>query len=211
MSEPMNVNDTLARRHPGDAYYQDAAWPIRFVERKRLEIIREMVGVSAGLSILELGCGAGYVLREFPDARLTGVDISGVALEAAGRNLLGYDVTLMHADAKDLTGSYDRVICSEVLEHVDDPEAMLATLARLVAPSGRAIVTIPNDRVIRAAKRPLRPFMRVDWGGSEFHTNEWTPGEFRALLDRHLHVIQRSFAPSWLLRMRACFLCEPRV
>ena len=205
------TNDALAREHPGDAYYRDAAWPIRFVEGRRLAIIRRMIGTSADLSILEVGCGAGYVLRQFPHARLTGVDISRVALAAAERNLAGYDVRLVHADADGLTGSYDRVICSEVLEHVDDPEAMLATIARLVAPGGRAVITIPNDRVIRAAKRPLRPFMRVDWGGDEFHANQWTPDEFGTLVKRHLRILQRSFAPFRFLPIRACFLCESRV
>jgi SAM-dependent methyltransferase len=207
MSE--TINDALASKHPGDAYYRDAAWPIRFVESRRLAIIRQMVGASTNLSILEVGCGAGYILREFPDARLTGVDISRVALEAAERNLAGYDVELVHADADGLTGAYDRVICSEVLEHVNDPDATLASIARLVAPGGRAVITVPNDRMIRVAKIPLRPFMRVDWGGDEFHANQWTPDQFGALLGRHLRVLRRSYAPVRLLPIRACFLCEP--
>jgi ubiquinone/menaquinone biosynthesis C-methylase UbiE len=204
------TNDALARKHPGDAYYRDAAWPIRFVESRRLVIIRRMVGNAAGLSMLEVGCGAGYVLREFPDAKLTGVDISRVALDAAESNLAGYDVELLHANADGLTGSYDRIICSEVLEHVDDPDSMLATIARLLTPRGRAVITIPHDQVIRAVKVPMRPFMRVDWGGDEFHANQWTPDEFTAQLERHMRIVQRSFAPFRLLPIRACFLCERR-
>ena len=69
------LNDRLATEHPIDDYYARSAWPIRFIERERLAIIRRMVGPHAGLDIAEIGSGGGHVLRMFPDARLTAVDV----------------------------------------------------------------------------------------------------------------------------------------
>lgn len=203
------VNDELAVEHPGDAYYRTAAWPIRLVERRRLAIIRQMVGGAAGLTILEVGCGSGHVLRLFPDARLTGVDVSAEALAAARRNLAGYQVRLVLGDGGAVHGRYDRVICSEVLEHVPEPERILAAIAAQIAPGGCAVITVPNERVIRAVKTPLRPFMRVDWGGDDFHVNRWTPAEFERLVERHLRVERRAYAPSRFLPVRACYRCVP--
>jgi SAM-dependent methyltransferase len=203
-------NDSLATEHPGDAYYRDAAWPIRFVERRRLAIIREMVAPLPGLTILEVGCGSGHVLRLFPDAELTGIDISQEALAAAERNLAGFSVELRTGDASAVHGKYDRVICSEVLEHVPEPERVVEAIAAQIAPGGHAVVTIPNERVIRTVKAPLRPFMRVDWGGDDFHVNHWSPREFETLLERHLVVDRRAFAPSRLLPIRACYRCGVR-
>jgi 2-polyprenyl-3-methyl-5-hydroxy-6-metoxy-1,4-benzoquinol methylase len=203
-------NDSLATEHPGDAYYRDAAWPIRFVERRRLAIIRKMVASKPDLTILEVGCGSGHVLRLFRDARLTGIDISQEALAAATKNLAGYQVELRLGNATAVHGRFDRVICSEVLEHVPEPERVIEAIAAQIAPGGHAVLTIPYERVIRAVKVPLRPFMRVDWGGDDFHVNDWSPSEFEAVLQRHLAVDERAFAPSRLLPIRACYRCSPR-
>ena len=43
------LNDRLAREHPIDDYYARSALPIRWIEGRRLAIIRELVGESAGM------------------------------------------------------------------------------------------------------------------------------------------------------------------
>ena len=48
-------------------------------------------------------------------------------------------------EAPEHAGAYDLVVCMEVLEHVIDPEAVLATLARLLAPSGRLVISVPVE------------------------------------------------------------------
>ena len=85
-----------------------------------------------------MGCGSGHVLTRFPDAALTAVDVSPIALRAAEVNLRGFDVEFVRGDGSDLNGQFDRVICTEVLEHVSDPRAMLSTIRRLLAPDGIA-------------------------------------------------------------------------
>lgn len=214
-----DLNDRFARENSIDDYYARSSWPIRVIERKRLAIIRAMVGTADGLRVLELGVGGGHVLRMFPRAKLTGVDVSGVILETARRNLAGLDAEIVQGDLIELAlpaQSFDRVICTEVLEHTTAPESYVAELARLLRPGGRAVVTVPNDPLINrmkaiAASPPFSWFAgRREWGGDHYHLHVWKPAQFRALLERHFRVEEYRAAPNGLLPVRACFRCAPR-
>jgi 2-polyprenyl-3-methyl-5-hydroxy-6-metoxy-1,4-benzoquinol methylase len=214
------LNDRLALEHPIDDYYARAPLPLRLVERRRLAIIREFMGEVDGLEVAEVGSGGGHVLQMFPRARLTAIDVSSEYLAIAKKNLEGYDVRFVkgEVDKMDLPdASFDRVICTEVLEHVVDPDAVLAAIARLVRPDGAAVITVPNDPLILrlkgiALRRPFRWIAgkRFDWGGDDFHLHRWTPAEFERVLAVHLRVIDRKSAPLGLFPLRACFRCEPR-
>jgi 2-polyprenyl-3-methyl-5-hydroxy-6-metoxy-1,4-benzoquinol methylase len=214
------VNDRLALEHPIDDYYTTSPWPIRMIERRRLAIIRDFVGPHSNVEIAEIGSGGGHVLRMFSQARLTAIDVSSVYLDIARKNLKGYDVRFLkgEVDKMDLPPeSFDRVICTEVLEHVVDPEAVLAAIARLLRPSGVAVITIPNDPLILRLKsvvsrlpgRWLAPG-RIDWGGDAYHLHRWSRGEFESLLRQHFRVGERRSAPTGLIPLRACFKCLPK-
>jgi ubiquinone/menaquinone biosynthesis C-methylase UbiE len=223
-SEEMDVevlNDRLAREHPIDDYYTRSPWPIRFVERRRFSIIRTFMENCDSLDVAEVGSGGGHVLRMFPRARLTAIDVSGVYLELAQRNLAGYDVQFVKGEVDKLPlppASFDRIICTEVLEHVVDPDVVLAAMARLLRQSGIAVVTVPNDPLILKIKgvirrTPARWILgdRIEWGGDRFHLHRWTPSEFESLLARHFRVVERRMAPFAAVPVRACFKCTPRV
>jgi 2-polyprenyl-3-methyl-5-hydroxy-6-metoxy-1,4-benzoquinol methylase len=211
------LNDRLAREHPIDDYYARSPWPIRFIERRRLEIIRAMVGPHEGLDIVEIGSGGGHVLRMFPDARLTAVDVSRVFLDTARKNLRGYDARFLQGELAALAlpaASFDRVICTEVLEHTADPAAILAEIRRLLRPGGAAVITVPNDPLILRLKGLVRRTPagwllrdRVSWGGDQYHLHVWTPPEFEALLSPHFRVLERASAPFNATPVRACFKC----
>ena len=215
------LNDRLALEHPIDDYYARAPFPIRFVERRRLAVIREFMDDVSGLEVAEIGSGGGHVLRMFPTARLTAIDVSSVFLDLAKKNLAGYDVRFLKGEVDKMNlpaASFDRVICTEVLEHVVDPDAVLAAIARLVRPTGIAVITVPNDPLILGLKSGLRrrPFRwifghRIDWGGDVYHLHRWTPDAFEQALRSHLRVIDRRAAPFDVFPLRACFKCSPKV
>lgn len=116
-------------------------------------------GVRAGTRLLDMGCGAGRhafeALRR--GATVTAFDLDANELKAV-RSMVGVMVdagelspdqpwgtvagnalTLPFAD-----GSFDRIIASEVLEHVWDANAALRELARVTRPGGRLAVTVPT-------------------------------------------------------------------
>jgi 2-polyprenyl-3-methyl-5-hydroxy-6-metoxy-1,4-benzoquinol methylase len=214
------TNDRLAREYPIDDYYARSPLPVRLIEQRRLAIIRELVGEARGQDLAEIGSGGGHVLRMFPHARLTAIDVSSLYLDTARKNLAGYDARFIkgEVDKLDLPAeSYDRIICTEVIEHVQDPEAILGTIARLLRPHGVAVITVPNDKLILTLKGVVRRTPlgwalgdRVKWGGDEFHIHVWTPREFEELLSRFLRVTDRRSAPMDLIPIRACFRCVRR-
>lgn len=215
------LNDALAREHSIDAYYAHSALPIRLIEQRRLAIIEAMLGPSDGLDVLEIGSGGGHVLARFPKARRVALDVSTAYLATAAKNLAGHEnVRFVHGEA-DTAGfdpaSFDRVICTEVLEHTRDPAAILAEIRRILRPGGVAVITVPNDPLILRLKGVVRRTPvgwllrdKVSWGGDEYHLHVWTPAEFEALLTPCFEVTERAAAPHDALPIRACFRCLPR-
>jgi ubiquinone/menaquinone biosynthesis C-methylase UbiE len=223
MSQPMTdesvaeLNDGLARKHSIDDYYTRSPWPIRFIEQKRLDIIREMIGECDGLELAEIGSGGGHVLRMFPQANMTAIDVSSVFLETARKNLVGYNVKFIKGEVDKLNlpaATFDRLICTEVLEHTVDPEAILRAIARILKPTGIAAITVPNDPLILQLKGIVRKTPvgwilrdRIEWGGDTYHVHRWTPSEFQRILEKYFRVIERRSAPHDALPIRACFRC----
>jgi 2-polyprenyl-3-methyl-5-hydroxy-6-metoxy-1,4-benzoquinol methylase len=211
------LNDRLAREHPIDDYYERSPLPIRLIERRRLAIIERMVGEARGLELAEVGSGGGHVLRMFPHARITAIDVSDVFLDTARKNLAGYHARFLkgEVDKLDLPAeSFDRIICTEVLEHTRDPDSILAAIARLLRRDGVAVITVPNDPLIMRLKGMVRKTPvgyvlrdRINWGGDAYHIHQWTPGEFARALERHFRIEERRSAPLDVLPVRACFRC----
>lgn len=211
-------NDVLARKYDIDDYYARSGFLIRWIERRRLRCIQDLIAATRNDRILEVGCGGGHVLRLFPGADLTGVDVSGEMLRKARRNLAGYRVRLLKGELKELDlpeGGFDKIICSEVLEHTVDPESIVRQMQRLLRPGGRVVITFPNDRLIHRLKKLVRysgltvlpPLRRISWGGDESHLHVWRTREMGELLSRHLSIAKQRFAPFRLLPIRCCFLC----
>lgn len=103
--------------------------------------------ISKGSRCLDLGCGdggtCGVFLKEHA-AAYVGVDISEAAVNRA--RALGLDARLIE-DAAKLPfpdGTFDAVICSEVLEHIFLPHAVAREVLRVLRPGGIFIVTVPN-------------------------------------------------------------------
>lgn len=214
------LNDSLAGEHSIDEYYTKSPLPIRVIEQRRLAIIRDMVGPASGLDLAEIGSGGGYVLRMFPDARITAFDVSSVFLETARRNLKGYDVRFVKGEVDKLAlppAAFDRIICTEVLEHTERPKDILAAIARLLRPQGVAVITVPNDPLIIRLGNVIKHTPvgwvlgdRINWGGDKYHLHRWTPREFGELLGEHFRVTAFRAAPVDALPIRACYRCVLR-
>lgn len=102
-------------------------------------------------SFAEVGVGTGIysriALEELPKAYGTGFDISPVSLKFAGRHVASYGFedryqTLLQDIIKSAPKQkFEAVVCVEVLEHLEDPVALLMALKTMVASGGKLFVT----------------------------------------------------------------------
>jgi 2-polyprenyl-3-methyl-5-hydroxy-6-metoxy-1,4-benzoquinol methylase len=95
--------------------------------------------------VLELGCGAGILARkllEFGNT-VTALDISEVAIAQLPKEIKGVVSTLPDIPFSD--DSFDVVVATEILEHINDDQACVMEAVRVLRPGGRAYFAVPND------------------------------------------------------------------
>jgi 2-polyprenyl-6-hydroxyphenyl methylase/3-demethylubiquinone-9 3-methyltransferase len=125
--------------------------PLHDLNPARLDYIEARAGL-AGRQVLDVGCGGGILAESMArrGARVLGIDLAPEALAVARLHALetGVAVEYREVAVETLAGSaaagFDVVTCLEMLEHVPDPSAIVAALARLVRPGGHVIVSTIN-------------------------------------------------------------------
>jgi SAM-dependent methyltransferase len=149
-------------------------------DRRRLRMLR--AGVSPPARLVDAGAGRG---RFVAAARRAGYDAEGFEPDpgraAAGA---GYGVRLRVAGIEDAgleSGSLDAVTAWHVLEHVEDPDVAVATLAGWLRPGGALLVGVPNLDSLQARLGGER-WYHLDLPR---HRTHFTPAGLHALLRRH--------------------------
>lgn len=119
-----------------DAYYRDypflrarRSWVTSYFHRRLWKRLTR-AGAAARASVLDYGCGSGAFVE---------------TLAARGVDAQGYDAyNPAFAGAGALGRTYDVVVSQDVIEHVDDPLALLDTFARLCRPGGLVAIGTPD-------------------------------------------------------------------
>ncbi|MBW8879492.1 MAG: methyltransferase domain-containing protein [Acidobacteria bacterium] len=138
-TDPAEVYGHLTRKE-ADMAFQRRAWTIF-----------EWLGPTDGQTILDCGCGRGFylkMLRHLGTAELFGIDLELPYLQKARRNTADLPAVLVsNASIHDLPfpdETFDAVLLSEILEHVDRDVDALGEVRRVLKPGGLALLTVPH-------------------------------------------------------------------
>jgi 2-polyprenyl-6-hydroxyphenyl methylase / 3-demethylubiquinone-9 3-methyltransferase len=163
--------------------------PLHLLNPVRAQFIAARASL-AGRRVLDVGCGGGLLSESLAraSAQVTGIDLAPGMVEVArlhaaeGGLAIDYRVASAEELAQAGPGQFDVVTCMEMLEHVPDPAAMTATLARLLAPGGALFVSTLN--------RNLKSFL-LAIVGAEY---------ILRLIPRGTHEYERLIRPAELAR-----------
>ncbi len=151
----------------------------------------------AGKSALDVGCGAGLLCEPLcrMGAAITGIDAAPENIDAAEAHaaLSGLQIDYRAGEiAQQGLGQFDLVTSMEVIEHVTDPAAFVAELARHLTPDGLLLLSTPNRTL---ASRLFLVEAAERLGQVPRGTHDWeqflTPEELTALLaDAGLEIVE---------------------
>src|SRR5262249_30314497 len=100
-------------------------------------------------TVLDIGCGAGRLgeaIKARQPAEGTGVEMNERAARVAQSRLDRVVVGNVEGEVDFPPGSFDAVVCGDVLEHLLDPEGLLRRIRKWLRSDGRLVASIPNVR-----------------------------------------------------------------
>jgi SAM-dependent methyltransferase len=128
---------------PDHIDYDDHWW---FASRTRMinRLMQQVLPVTTGLKLLDIGCGAGNMIHHLSRyGQVKGLEVDARPVREA--RLRGYDVDL-HDASKPYpfeVGTFDVVTAFDVIEHIKDDVAVLKEAYRVLKPGGHIVVTVP--------------------------------------------------------------------
>lgn len=162
--------------------------------------VAEMVEPLGAGSVLDAGCGEGETLERLggilPE-QPTGIDLNPESVAFARDRLPGATISEGNLLALPFEAdAFDLVLCLEVLEHLSDPAAGVAELARVSARD--IVVSVPHEPWFRLGSLARGKYLK-GWGNHPEHVNHWNPGTFERFLDRQVEVVQVRTSMPWII------------
>lgn len=152
-------------------------------------------------SILDVGAGEGFVLERLRKAniakKLEGIEYMDEAI-ALGKKMNPH-VKIKKGDIYKLPykdNTFELVICTEVLEHLEDPENALKELKRVS--NKYLVLSVPNEPLF-TIQRFLRGKNILKLGDHPEHIQHWNSGSFQKFVGQHITIKSVKTPLPWTL------------
>ena len=172
----------------------------RWLLKRFHRCVLELVKTTGAQRILDVGCGEGFTMRELRQggiqAAMVGMDLNVAALawnrsHAMAQSPLGVS-DIHHVPVAD--GSFDLVLCLEVLEHVPDSSLALAELLRVTR--DYVLVSVPHEPFFRGANLLRAKHVRA-LGNDPEHIHNYSGRAFRRLVSRQAALLWHGYSLPW--------------
>lgn len=135
-----------------------------------------------GARVLDAACGEGYgsyLMKTWGARSVDGIDIDQSSVDEARKLFKDDGLKYTQGSVEKLPyedHTFDLVVSLETMEHIDDPDAFLAEVRRVLKPGGTVILSCPNDNY----------YFEQDHAENPFHKRPYTFFEFKELAENHL-------------------------
>lgn len=152
--------------------------------------------------VLDVGCGEGFTLKKLQDRKIgvnnVGIDNSTDAIRL-GKKIYP-DLNLQKGNIYDINfkdKSFDLVLCTEVLEHLDDPDKAIEEMKRVS--SKYLLFSVPNEPFFMGAHLIKGQYLK-SFGNHPEHINHWTFWGFERMLEKHgLKIVKKRYPFAWTM------------
>jgi 2-polyprenyl-3-methyl-5-hydroxy-6-metoxy-1,4-benzoquinol methylase len=164
----------------------------------------ELLDHAAPASILDVGCGEGVLTEQWAQrtsGRVVGFDLEDPKLRSEWEQRERPNLEFHAGDAHRMEygdGEFEVATAMEVLEHVPDPEGVLAEMSRVA--SRWVLVSVPREPLWRALNIARGEYVR-DLGNTPGHLNHWSKRSFKKLLGRHGEIVELRSPPPWTMAL----------
>ena len=168
---------TSAEENPAQSYRRSLIFSLLELSRK-----------GEGARILDIGSGQGDMIaaveRQYPEAQLMGLELSSSGVEVSSKKVprakfVQRDLLKVVEPSPEMRGWATHAICSEVIEHVDDPVLLLRNARPYMAKGCRLVLTAPGG--------PMSAFDKHIG-----HRKHWRPEAIRAVLADAGYDVERA-------------------
>jgi 2-polyprenyl-3-methyl-5-hydroxy-6-metoxy-1,4-benzoquinol methylase len=165
----------------------------------------ELLARAAPRSLLDVGCGEGVLVarwaQRLPAARVVGIDLEEDSIQRGWLEHQAPNLEYRMLEAQDLPfadNEFETASAMEVLEHLPDPRATLAEMARCA--SGHLLVSVPREPLWRMLNMARGAYWSAA-GNTPGHLNHWSARSFVAMLTGFGDVVEVRAPFPWTMAL----------
>jgi len=215
-------NENMIDKYDPDVYHTQSNVLIKIIIKMLCKSMLNCLKIQDRDKVVEVGCGAGNVLERLSIAGyLVGADISLKLLQKSKKRCSD-NTNLVATDAEELpfkSKSFNKILCTEVIEHLMEPEKCLVEIKRIATKDAVIVITTTNEPFVNKIKSIIwglkfnkilfrkndyKPQERMD---DEWHLHAFDPDSFKQILEKYFGVEKISFVPSKLFPIQMVAKC----